>query len=73
MRLVVIDPKTGLYPDVIEIALREDWANGLMYCDIDGFFIGEDGCLLLSDECGNHRYCPDGRFTVSIEDARPTP
>lgn len=35
----VIDTKTGEYPDLWEIALKEDWANGLMYCDMEGFAI----------------------------------
>ena len=62
----VIDPKTGEYPDVCNIALTEDWAKGLVYCDIDGFVIGEDGCLLLLDECGNYAYCPPDRFHIKL-------
>lgn len=60
----VIDTKTGEYPDLWEIALKEDWANGLMYCDMEGFAIEEDGTLLLLDECGKHAYCPEGRFKI---------
>lgn len=60
----VIDTKTGEYPDLWEIALKEDWANDLMYCDMEGFAIEEDGTLLLLDECGKHAYCPEGRFKI---------
>lgn len=60
----VIDTKTGEYPDLWDIALKEDWAKGLMYCDMEGFAIEEDGTLLLMDECGKIRYCPIGRFEV---------
>ena len=51
MKFDVIDPKTGKYPDLEHIALTEDWAKGLMYCDMEGFCINEDGNLLLMDEC----------------------
>ena len=62
----VVDPKTGEYPNLEKIALREDWAKGLMYCDMDGFAIMEDGELLLLDDCGNFAYCPNGRFEIHI-------
>lgn len=63
----VIDKKTGKYPDVEKIALKEEWAKGLIYCDIEGFAIQEDGTLILSDECGNYAYCPADRFQVIME------
>lgn len=31
--------------------------NGLMDMDIDQFFIGEDGQLVLADDCGKIAYC----------------
>lgn len=68
MKFTVIDKKTGNYPDVSKIALTEDWAKGLIYCDIDGFAIGEDGTLLLMDDCGNFAYCPYDRFEITLED-----
>ena len=49
----VVDTKTGQYPDWEHIARTEDWADGLVYCDIDGIAIREDGSLILLDECGN--------------------
>lgn len=69
MNFSVIDPKTGEYPDLEQIALHEDWAKGLMYCDMEGFLIGEDGELILADECGKFAYCPDGRFVVIPKDS----
>lgn len=60
----VIDNKTGKEADPYEITLNEDWAKNLMYCDMEGFAILEDGSLILVDECGRHEYCPIGRFEV---------
>lgn len=64
MRFSVIDKNTGEYPDLWEIALKEEWAKDLCYCDMEGFAIEEDGTLILLDECGRHEYCPGGRFEV---------
>lgn len=64
----VIDTKTGEYPNLEQIALKEDWAKNLIYCDIEGFFIGEDGNLVLLDECGNWVYTPPNRFLVIQND-----
>lgn len=60
----VIDNKTGTYPDCEKIALEEEWAKHLVYCDIDTFAVTEDGSLILMDDCGNCAFCPDGRFTI---------
>lgn len=68
MEFGVIDPQTGGYPDTEKIALTEDWAKHLIYCDINSFAITEDGHLLLTDDCGNIAYCPEGRFKVVAPD-----
>lgn len=60
----VYDITTGKEADPYEITLHEDWAKGLMYCDMEEFAIEEDGSLILLDQCGNHAYCPEGRFKV---------
>lgn len=60
----VIDTNTGNYPDVEHIALHEEWAKGLCYCDIDGFYIGEEGQLILMDDCGKAAWCPADRFKI---------
>ena len=64
----VIDLRTGGYPDVERIALNEEWAKHLVYCDIDTFAVTEDGKLILLDDCGNVAYCPDGRFEIRRPD-----
>ena len=61
---MVIDTTTGKEADPYEIALHEEWAKNLMYCDMEGFAIEEDGTLILLDECGRHNYCPLERFEV---------
>jgi hypothetical protein len=71
MRFHVIDKQTNKEPDLTEIALKEEWAQDLMYCDMEGFAILEDGCLLLLDECGSHRFCPEGRFEVVFDEVDP--
>ena len=60
----VIDTKTGKEADTYTIALKEDWAKGLCYCDIEGWAIGEDGALMLVDECGRFAYADRERFKV---------
>lgn len=67
MEFIVIDNNTGKEADAYEIALKEEWAKDLIYCDMEGFAMLENGGLVLLDECGGVAYCPDGRFTVYIE------
>lgn len=52
----VIDITTGreVSSEKIDKIAKE---NGLMAMDIDQFFIGEDGQLVLADDCGNVAYC----------------
>ena len=64
LEFTVIDKTTGKYPDLKQVALKEEWAQNLIYTDMEGFCINEDGNLLLMDECGNIAYCPPGRFKV---------
>ena len=65
----VIDNNTGKEADIGKIALKEDWAKGLMYCDMQGFAILDDGNLVLLDECGKFEYCPSERFSIQFEDS----
>ena len=60
----VVDTTTGKYPDWERIAREEAWAKGLVYCDMDGIAIREDGSLILIDECGNCVSCPSDRFEI---------
>lgn len=71
MTFKVIDKKTGKEADSYKIALKEDWAKCLVYCDIEGFALTEDGVLVLMDECGNVAYCPDNRFEVIVNEEKP--
>ena len=64
MEFNVIDKQTGKEPDLEKIALNEDWAKDLIYCDMDGFAIMEYGDLILLDECGKHVFCPADRFEI---------
>lgn len=70
MKFRVIDRDTGEAPDLKKIVLEEEWADGLIYYDILGFVMDEDGDLLLMDDrdCGSYRCCPAGRFKVDIEE-----
>jgi len=66
MTFTVIDKTTGKEPDLRKIALEESWAKHLIYCDMEGFAIEQDGTLLLLDECGSLAYCPENRFEVTF-------
>ena len=64
---IVIDNKTGKEADTYNIALHEDWAKHLCYCDMEGWAIEDDGTLLLVDECGRFAYADRERFKVKWE------
>lgn len=64
MHFRVIDTNTGKEPDIYKIAKKEEWAKDLIYCDMEGFFIGEEGDLILADECGNYVFCEENRFKI---------
>lgn len=66
MTFKVIDTKTGKEPTdrvIYNIAKK----GNLMTMDIDQFFVGEDGDLILMDDCGNTTYCDTKRFKVVAE------
>ena len=71
----VIDTTTGREPDLRKIALTEKWAEGLIYCDMEGFLMDDDGNLALADECGSYVWVQDStRFQVEwleANDAKP--
>lgn len=66
---IVIDSKTGKEADEYEIALHETWAKNLIYCDMEGFAILQDGSLILCDECGRFEYCDMERFKIVFKEA----
>lgn len=67
----VIDTQTGKEPDIEQIALTEKWAKGLIYCDMEGFALLDDSSLIMLDECGNHVFCPVGRFKIILFPGTP--
>lgn len=66
MTFKVIDTKTGKEPTsrVIDNIARK---GGLMTMDIDQFYVGEDGSLVLADDCGKMTYCDTKRFKAAVE------
>jgi hypothetical protein len=60
----VTDKTTGQAPNLETIALHEEWARWLIYCDMEGFALGENGRLVLMDECGSYHVCPPDRFEI---------
>ena len=67
MQFKVINKKTGKEPIFDHNHLfREKWFkdSNLIYCDIEGWYIGEDGTLILADECGNLAYPPRDKYEV---------
>ena len=50
-------------------ALGKKYKDQLCYCDIDGFYIGEDGQLVLMDDCG--KSVPVDRGDYHIEVRKP--
>lgn len=63
----IIDLETGEEADPQKIVIADEpWVNGLLYCDIDGWVIDEFGGLGLTDDCGNVRWAPLGRFRIEF-------
>ena len=65
----VIDKRTGKEPIYDHNHLfKEKWfkQSNLIWCDLECWFIGEDGQLILADECGNFAYPPADRFEVVL-------
>ena len=73
MKFRVIDRQTGQPAAVRKIILEEEWARGLIYCDMEGFAITEDGGLILLDTCGDYVECPKGRFRVEFDNPLSVP
>ena len=68
MTFKVIDKKTEKEPTyrvIYNIAKK----GGLMTMDIDQFFVGEDGSLVLADDCGNMTYCDTNRFRIEPQES----
>ena len=66
----VINIKTGKEPIFDHNHLfKEKWfkESGLIWCDLEGWLIGEDGTLYLADECGHVAYAPMDKYQVIFE------
>ena len=63
-KFYVIDRKTCNEADIEQIALKEEWASDLCYCDMQGFAILDDGSLILCDECGRYSFADMDRFEI---------
>ena len=66
MKFHVIDRKTGKEPTdrvITNIAKK----GGLMTMDIDGFYVGEEGDLVLVDDCGNATWVDQERFKAVLD------
>lgn len=66
----VIDNRTGKEPIYdFNHLFKEKWfkESGLIYCDISGWTIDEEGFLALSDDCDNMAYPPSERFSVVFD------
>ena len=68
MTFKVIDKKTGKEP-TMRVIRNIAYKGGLMEMDIDQFFVGEDGALVLADDCGNITYCDTRRFKVEQQES----
>ena len=66
MTFKIIDKKTGKEPTsrVLHNIAKK---HGLMEMDIDQFFVGEDGAIVLADDCGRMAYVDMNRFEVVVE------
>lgn len=64
MTFDVIDTLTGQLANTFGIAQNEEWAKHLFSYRIDGWALGEDGTLMLIDNCCRIAYPPEGRFKI---------
>jgi hypothetical protein len=53
--------------DLEDYALNEFKDDHLVYCDMEGWALEDDGGLLLVDECGNFAYAPTDRYEVRLD------
>ena len=61
----VIDPSTGLYPDIATLR-KEPWAKHIITGSLVFFGIDEDGYLMMLDNCGHYAWVPEHRLEVLI-------
>ena len=66
MKFKVWDTKNKKYveDELQDLALKG--FKNLVYCDMEGCAIEEDGTLIILDECGNYEYLDSDRFKIEI-------
>lgn len=57
----------GLSRDLEAYALDEFKGAKLVYCDMEGWAIGDDGYLVLLDECGNYASADPKRYEIRFD------
>lgn len=68
MQWEVVDRKTGQQASLEQLSM-EGWVQEkLVWPDLEGFAIGEDGAIYLLDECGNWELCDPTRFYIRWPD-----
>lgn len=68
----IIDSETGKEPTDEVIAAQAELGH-LISCDIDGFYVGEDGEIILVDDCGTCTWLDMSRFKVEMQyNSNPT-
>lgn len=58
--------------DIDYDALGNKYKDRLCYCDIDGFYIGQDGQLILMDDCGKAVEVDRGDYHIEVSQSADT-
>lgn len=66
MKFTVIDKKTGREYSERRL-IDEGFGTDLMEMDIDQIYVGEDGSMILTDECGRYTTINQDRFLIIPE------
>jgi len=51
---------------VLECQNKGELSN-LVYCDLEGFALGQDGDLYILDECGNYAYLDKKYYHIVLD------
>ena len=62
----VIDTWSGREANISELT-EENWVSDRLYIyEIDGWWVSEDGNLILMDDCGKFAYAHMERFKIEV-------
>lgn len=73
----VIDSRTNKEPtreELRELVLdqsEDNWAKGLIWNKVVGWYVDRDGCPILADSCGNFVYAPSYYQVVWVIELYP--